>query len=153
MVIKIRKASLKDFGEIAELAKETIEFHSKYEPELYNYKNSGKFYSKHLKDAIKDKDILFFVAQDGEKICGYIYGLASAWYPGYLIGNIIDLIVGKNHRGKGMGKALLEKMILSLKKKGCKQVEIQVEVENKNALGLYESLGFRKWKYHLKKRL
>lgn len=149
--MKIRKASLKDFGEITELAKETIEFHSKYEPELYSYKNAGKVYDRRLKDMIKDKDILFFVAQEDKKICGYIYGEASIWYPGYLMGNIVDLIVGKNHRGKGIGKVLLEKIISSLKKKGCKQIEIQVQIENKNALGLYESLGFKKWKYHLKK--
>ena len=151
MVIKIRKASLKDFGEIAELAKETIEFHSKYEPELYSYKNAGKVYDKCLKNNIKNKDILFFVAQEDKKICGYIYGEAAVWYPGYLMGSIVDLIVGENHRGKGIGKALLEKIISSLKKKGCKQIEIQVQVENKNALGLYKSLGFKDWKLHLKK--
>lgn len=150
MKIKIRKARLKDLKEIVKIAKETIEFHSQYDKELYSNR-ALKFYPTELKKSIKKA--LFFVALADKKIVGYVYGSIHNWYPGYKIGNIVDLAVKENYRGKGIGKSLLKTIISTLKKKGCKKAVIQVELKNKIALFLYHSLGFKYWKYRLIKSL
>jgi len=47
------------------------------------------------------------------------------------------------YRGKGLGKRLLVAGLERLEKKGIHSVELTVGMENKSALSLYESLGFR----------
>ena len=46
------------------------------------------------------------------------------------------------HRGKGLGRAILLRAIEKLREAGVRDVLLQVESENANALGLYESCGF-----------
>ena len=52
-----------------------------------------------------------------------------------------DLLVKKEHRGKGWGKKLLAKAIEMNRPKG---MELLVDVENVPAVSLYRSLGFVK---------
>ena len=52
---------------------------------------------------------------------------------------VIDIFVLEEYRRKGIGKALLEEM---MKDKTIKSVTLEVKESNKNAILLYNSLGF-----------
>jgi len=55
---------------------------------------------------------------------------------------IHDIVVLKKYRGKGIGKALLQKLIeISEERKYCK-VTLEVREDNSTAQALYKSLGF-----------
>lgn len=56
--------------------------------------------------------------------------------------NIHDLIVDANHRGHGIGRALLESAEQAAKKMGCCKLTLEVVDGNSTARGLYESFGF-----------
>ena len=68
-------------------------------------------------------------------------------YVGFLIyqllyeaSEIIDIFVLNKYRNKGIGKALINKM---LENKKIEKVTLEVKKDNKNAIMLYNSLGFK----------
>lgn len=51
--------------------------------------------------------------------------------------------VSKNHQGKGIGRKLIEAMIIHAKEKGFEKVALLVDLENPLAKKLYERIGFK----------
>jgi ribosomal protein S18 acetylase RimI-like enzyme len=58
-------------------------------------------------------------------------------------GHITQICVGPNSRGEGIGREILARSMRSLQEAGCHQVSLTVTASNRNAIGLYESMGFR----------
>lgn len=58
-------------------------------------------------------------------------------------GYLYDVAVIKKYRGRGFGKCLLQRSLLMLKKYQMKTAALLVSGENREALRLYESVGFR----------
>lgn len=56
---------------------------------------------------------------------------------------IHDVIVLKEFRGKGLGKALIAKLISMSEERGYCKLTLEVREDNQNARQLYQSLGFR----------
>ena len=62
-------------------------------------------------------------------------------------GWIDSLGVLREHRGRGVGRALLLEGMRHLRQRGCTHLMLGVDTENPwGALGLYESVGFRRWR-------
>jgi len=59
------------------------------------------------------------------------------------IGGIYGLEILPDYRSKGYGRELLIMSINKLKESKVKAINLQVETENKNALNLYKSCGFK----------
>lgn len=59
------------------------------------------------------------------------------------VGGIYGLGIMPKFRGRGFGRELLLKSVLKLIEKGAEKIMLQVEVNNKNALNLYKSCGFK----------
>lgn len=73
--------------------------------------------------------------KENEKYVGFlIYQLL------YEAAEIIDIFVLDEYRNKGIGKALINKM---LENKQIEKVTLEVKKDNKNAIMLYNSLGFK----------
>lgn len=71
---------------------------------------------------------------------------------GYL--GIFDIVVAKQHRGKGYGRIMMEGLLELGKSKGANWAYLLVMLDNPIALNLYKSLGFReiyKYWYRVKK--
>lgn len=51
--------------------------------------------------------------------------------------------VSMNHQGKGIGRKLIEAMIIHAKEKGFDKIGLLVDVENPSAKKLYERIGFK----------
>ncbi len=45
-------------------------------------------------------------------------------------------------QGRGYGRQILTQVVCALKSEGCYTIRLEVETENRNALGLYRSCGF-----------
>jgi ribosomal protein S18 acetylase RimI-like enzyme len=54
-----------------------------------------------------------------------------------------SFVVRPECRGRGYGREILERTIAELRGGGWQHIRIEVETENRNALGLYRSCGFR----------
>jgi ribosomal-protein-alanine N-acetyltransferase len=81
----------------------------------------------------------FLVATAGDHVAGY----AVAHYAGDE-GEILNLGVGAAHRRRGMGRALVEGMLLTLGRRGVRSAYLEVRESNSAAQRLYEALGFTK---------
>jgi ribosomal-protein-alanine N-acetyltransferase len=58
------------------------------------------------------------------------------------MGHIKDLAVDENHRGQGVGGALLARGIDIVARTGAGSVKLEVRATNRVAIGLYRSFGF-----------
>ena len=83
-----------------------------------------------------DRD-LFFVATIAETVVG----TARGGYDGHR-GWIYSVAVDPQHRRKGIGTALLERVEAALVERGCPKVNLQVRESNAEVVAFYESLGY-----------
>lgn len=90
-----------------------------------------------IESVIKDDGKICLASYEGDTLTGYIY--ASYVLDEAEIGNICIL---PGSRGQGIGKALLDKMLESLKERDIKTVFLEVEADNAPAVRLYEKAGF-----------
>ena len=80
----------------------------------------------------------YFVALDGESMVGY-GGISVV--PGHQ-GDIMTIAVAEGHRGLGLGRQLMNRLIDLAKSHNVAQVFLEVRADNAVAQALYVSLGF-----------
>ncbi len=84
---------------------------------------------------LTDRDALAFVAEDGG-----IVGFLLAFWEGEEV-HIHDLAVAPEHRRKGVGSALLGRLLEEAK--GARRVRLEVRASNWPARSFYQKYGFR----------
>ncbi len=85
----------------------------------------------------------FFVAKIGDEIVGFL-SCHSNWMD-YREGKVCELhefVVRKEFQGKGIGKALLEKVIEYARSKGRQKITLWVGEGNAPAIAFYKKRGF-----------
>jgi ribosomal protein S18 acetylase RimI-like enzyme len=88
------------------------------------------------------KSAVFLVAEHNGQIAGEGIALVRQHKHG-ISGRIYSLAVQENHRGKKIGRDLLQSMIEHLASRGVQRIYLEVERSNITAIALYERLGFR----------
>lgn len=73
-----------------------------------------------------------------------IVGYAGVFAPGNAEADILTVGVVPEHRGKGIAKALMALITQWAKAQGTTAMMLEVKVDNSEAIGLYESLGYSK---------
>ena len=96
--------------------------------------NLFKEYKEKYNPIINDYTFILVYKENNEYAGFLIYQLL------YESGEIIDIFVREEYRNKGIGKALINKM---LDNKQIEKVTLEVKKDNKNAIMLYNSLGFK----------
>jgi len=106
-----------------------------------------KYFLKTMEEVKKcDGKILLY--EENNKIVGLIIGVVNneemQKYDFNVTkrGRITELVVSKEHRGKKIGKILLDSMKDYLKNIGCKKTLIAVFGYNENAINFYKKNGF-----------
>ena len=84
------------------------------------------------------------VARNSE---GYSVGMVSAQLvistaQGAMSAWVEDMIVSKNYRAEGLGRALLDEVLLWAKEKGATRAQLLVDIDNIPAIGYYQHLGW-----------
>ncbi|MFN3966884.1 MAG: ribosomal protein S18-alanine N-acetyltransferase, partial [Endomicrobiia bacterium] len=80
----------------------------------------------------------FFVCKEDGNVLGYV-----VFWSMNDEGNIMNIAVKKEYRGKGVGKMLINHIIEFSKTKNIKQIFLEVREKNFIARKLYESFGFK----------
>ena len=83
------------------------------------------------------EDALFIVACEDDEILGYC-GLICVPDEG----DITNVAVQKDCRGRGIGKKLISEIIKRGAEKGVKKIFLEVRVSNEAAIALYKNAGF-----------
>lgn len=98
---------------------------------------------------------MFVAETNSGEVIGYVSG--SVHYDPHLLhypeAEIIDWFVTAEHRHVGVGKELLETFFAKAKELGCKSMSLESFVDNKEAISLYQRLGFTPDSVILKKTI
>jgi ribosomal protein S18 acetylase RimI-like enzyme len=71
--------------------------------------------------------------------CATIQGLGKS----ATLGAVQNVGVVPEHRGQGLGRALVLRALAGFKSQGLKRVYLEVTAENQQAVSLYQSIGFQ----------
>ena len=112
-----------------------------------------------LKEAYDNEGICYLAIEDN-KVVGAIIGGIRPYEPyDYLdykcpkAGEVIELIVSKDIRSKGIGHKLMDKLESYFKDKGCEYIGIDVFAYNKNAINFYAREGYHNRMHRVIKKL
>ena len=90
-----------------------------------------------------------YLAIDNDVVVGLIMGCLRCYdeydyldYKCPKCGEVTELVVAKETRGKGVGKKLMQIMEEYFKSIGCEYINIDVLAYNKNAIKFYEREGY-----------
>ena len=90
-----------------------------------------------LKDELNSKNSIYFVAKANQNIVGFA-GIKIILDEA----EIMNIVAKKDFRNQGIGKLLLNRIILEAKNKKLKKLHLEVNENNKIAIHIYESFGF-----------
>lgn len=118
---------------------------------LQGYKGLEEYSYTHSEDVQAYLNWLFrrdvagiWVAEEDGKIVGFVASDGN-WFSkreGKVVGAIHELVILPEYRNKGIGKALVEKVIEYFKSRGLDTAELWVGDKNTQAFEFYKSLGF-----------
>ena len=91
-----------------------------------------------------DRELMLIAFMDGKHI-GNCSLMSIAPYKRYSHRCEIAIALYKEYCGCGIGKVMLQIVLDLAKKVGYEQAELEVMTENKDAIYLYEKLGFEKY--------
>lgn len=128
----IRRCEREDLPSVIEINMNTL-------PEHY----SDYFFESILKELPE----AFVVAELDRKIVGYImckieFGFSNFRKLGFVKkGHVVSVAVLEEHRGKGIGKALMEEGMVGMRARKVDEIYLEVRISNGHAVKLYEYLG------------
>ena len=98
---------------------------------------------------VKENNGKCYIAVENDKAIGVIMGIVRKYdkydyldYKCPKCGDIIELVISKNVRSKGIGQKLMAKMEEYFKSIGCEYVTIDVFAYNDPALNFYSKQGY-----------
>jgi ribosomal-protein-alanine N-acetyltransferase len=83
----------------------------------------------------------FLVAVRGDAVVGYAVADVTPNH-GRDLGHLKDIAVHPEAQGEGIGRALLERVLLTLSVEGADVVKLEVRKSNEAAQSLYDDVGF-----------
>lgn len=132
--MNIRPATLSDVPIIAEAERQIAK-----EPGLF-CSNPDELSEENVRNTISNKSI-YLVAEIDGKVVGHAFlercRLKALEHVAYL-----NIAVHLGSQGKGIGKALLEHIIVKAKEAHLEKIQLNVRASNRKAILLYEKFGF-----------
>jgi len=144
----IREACTKDYDQINELFWQSDLYHFNNEPYIYEKTNEGYRSKEYVESMILDKNSVFMVLAEEDKIIGFIYAyeeikgiLPFHKKRKYIV--IDNIIIDEKHQNRGYGQQLLNFMIEYAKEKKYNDIMLNVYCFNEKAIDLYKKHGFK----------
>lgn len=114
----------------------------------------AEWYAGKLLDVIQQQKGFIIVAEEDGKVVGYAAGHEDEeWEYRDTYFNIAELCVLPDHRGKGIGTALMAAMEDHARKEGYGRTGIGVLSLNRRVHGLYQRLGYADHVVRLRKKI
>lgn len=87
---------------------------------------------------VPSSDVYLLAVHDGHAVA---YGLLRGWASGFERPSL-GVAVHPQHRGVGLGRAMVQVLHCAARIKGATSVRLKVYPDNARAVALYESLGY-----------
>jgi ribosomal protein S18 acetylase RimI-like enzyme len=146
--IVIRRALPRDVDGVAALWEKLVAHHHALDSELPAATPRGAiYYGRRIIDRIDDPSACVLVAADGQKIVGYALGFVVDLVPEMFdqepSGFLADIYVETTHRRRGIGRALVQRMIAWFAEHNLAYWEWHVAALNEEAVAFWKALGGR----------
>ena len=130
--VRVRGASLTDAGRIAELSGQL------------GYPTSARSARRRLQNLLAKRDHAIWVAEDPEgSVTGWVHVFVKQLLESEREAEIGGLVVDREFRGRGVGKALVERAERWAKAKRLKSVYVRSNIVRKDTHPFYQRLGYK----------
>jgi len=144
-VIRIRRAEPSDAPALVQLAEAVGSEQERWILAAEGWRSIGDE-RRYLKTVLRHPDAAVFVADDDGLIVGRL-SLSRDPHPASRHVADLGLMVAASHRGRGIGRLLLEEAVAWSRLSEVRKLELHVFPWNEPALRLYESFGFEREGY------
>jgi ribosomal protein S18 acetylase RimI-like enzyme len=149
VVATIRRAVAADMTAVGKLGALLVRTHYEFDPKRFLAATSGtaRGYGSFLGTQLDEPTVIVLVAEREDKVIGYTYaGVEGTDYMSLRgpAGVLYDIVVDPEHRGQGVGRALLDATLEALKSAGAPRAVLSTAEQNAPAQHLFEHAGFRR---------
>ena len=154
MAYSIRRAARADIPRLLELLTQVDMVHHRGRPDLFRGP-ATKYSAAELEGLLRDGARAVFVCTEedsrvlGHAFCEFRQITDSAVLAPVRTLYIDDICVDEACRGRGVGKALYERVLAFARETGCHNVTLNVWAFNEGALAFYEAAGFRTYRRYM----
>jgi ribosomal protein S18 acetylase RimI-like enzyme len=144
----IRRAVPADLRAIGRLGVLLVKAHHEFDPKRFiaPTARTEEAYGSFLVSQLEEPSVVVLVAEEDGDVIGYTYaGLEGRDYMSLRgpAGVLYDILVDPPHRGRGIGRLLLEATLETLERSGAKQIVLSTAERNETAQRLFTRAGFR----------
>ena len=145
----IRPAAAADMPAVGRLAAQLVRIHHDFDPKRFIAATgeTAHGYGSYLGTQLAKDDIVILVAVEDREVRGYTYsGVEGTDYMALRgpAGVLYDIIVDPAHRGRGLGRLLLDATIAALAARGAPRIVLSTADKNENAQRIFAAAGFRR---------
>ena len=145
----IRPATRADVAVIGRLGALLVRTHHEFDPERFiaATPRTEEGYGSFLGSQLAEPDVIILVAEQRGQVVGYVYaGVEGYDYMSLRgpAGVLHDVVVEPEHRGRGIGRMLLDAAIVALKAHAAPRVVLTTAEQNASAQRLFARAGFRR---------
>jgi len=145
----IRPATPADLPALGRLGALLVRTHHDFDPRRFidATPRTGRGYAAYLGSQLEAPGVIVLVAEDDGEVLGYAYaGVEGQDYMSLRgpAGVLHDLVVDPSHRGRGVGRLLLEAAAEALEARGAPQIVLSTAERNEAAQRLFARAGFRR---------
>ncbi|HEV7374026.1 MAG TPA: GNAT family N-acetyltransferase [Pyrinomonadaceae bacterium] len=145
----VRRATPADLALIGRLGALLVKEHYDFDPLrfLAASHRTPVDYASFISAQLEDTDKAVLVADDNGDVIGYAYAAIECYDYMALrgpAGILHDVIVDPEHRGRGVGRLLLDAALEFLRSRGMPRVVLSTAERNEAAQRLFARMGFRR---------
>jgi len=145
----IRPARAEDAQAVTAMWAEMGAEHQQYDPQRWAFAaDAGEKQREHFLRTLADQQngLALTATDSAGQVVGYLMAGVTEPAPVFRTkrrGQIWDLFVRPAHRGKGVGRRLMEAAVDGLKARGAEDLLLRVSADNEAAIEFYRKLGLR----------
>ncbi|MBO9582670.1 MAG: GNAT family N-acetyltransferase [Flavobacterium sp.] len=111
--------------------------------ELENEVFDFEVFSEIFNTNISNSNNLYLIAEDENESLGFIsFHIQNLLHHCGLVGEIQEFFIDKNHRGKGVGRKLVDEILKYAEENNLKSIEVTTNKKRIENVAIYENLGF-----------
>jgi ribosomal protein S18 acetylase RimI-like enzyme len=145
----VRRATPADLPSIGRLGALLVKEHYDFDPRRFMAAKprTAADYASFMNTQLEDTDRAVLVAVDDREVIGYAYAAVEG--HDYMAlrgpaGVLHDVIVNPEHRGRGVGRLLIEAALEFFSSRGVPRVVLSTAARNEAAQRLFARMGFRR---------
>jgi len=145
----IRRATNADLPGLGRLGALLVQQHHDFDPRRFLAPNprTAHHYAEFLGSQLDDPDALVLVAEQDARVIGYAFVVMEGYDYKSLRGPaalLHDVLVDPDHRGRGVGRRLLDETLSIVQARGARQIVLSTAERNEPAQQLFARIGFRR---------